>query len=88
VLGSCKIDGKWCLAVRQARTEDGYHEGDPSCPFTNELPHTDPVSLLRCSRDLRLEALKVMLKFVAALDRRVRAHVMEINRVADSLAGE
>ncbi len=64
MLGFSRVNGKWCLSVKPIRWVDGFFENDTSAPFRNRYSGGEVVPLLQASRDLRLQAIQVMPKFM------------------------
>jgi hypothetical protein len=88
VLGYTRIGGSWCLAVKRLQQVSGYFEGDMSCPFTNVFVITEPESLLKASRDLRLKALQIMPEFLTALNEHIESNVDAIRAATGKVPGE
>jgi hypothetical protein len=60
VLGFAKLEGTWCLAIKTLRHETGFFEGDPDCPYHEVHAVGDVMPLTQASRDLRIEALRLL----------------------------
>jgi hypothetical protein len=76
VLGFAKIDGSWCLATKTLRHETGFFEGDPDCPYRETHAVGEVMPLTQASRDLRIEALRLLPALIdelsVAADNRVK----------------
>ena len=60
-LGFTKIEGKWCLAIKENRIRSGFFEGDTNCPYTNESLEKEPIRLAQAPRHERVKALEFLL---------------------------
>ena len=79
-LGFSKVDGKWCVAVKEVRVVSGFYEGDENCPYTDEYLAEDPSPLSRSSRNERIAAVALLPKLVAALEHAAANAVESIER--------
>jgi hypothetical protein len=71
LLGFCRMDGKWCLAVKRTRFVHGFFEGDTNCPYTNPIPESPPAPLLKQSRSMRVKAVTALPGFLKYLNDKV-----------------
>src|SRR2546425_8611125 len=67
-LGYAKVNGKWCIAVKDVRVHTGRFEGDTSCPYTNECVDGMPIPLTQASRETRIAALDRLPDLIEALE--------------------
>lgn len=85
LVGFARVEGKWRLAVKRLRRVSGFYQGDMDCPFANVFVEGELTPLLKASRELRLNALRVMPDFIAALKEKVVQRVGEIEVATGNL---
>jgi hypothetical protein len=67
LLGYAKTEEGWGFATKEVRVERGYYQGDLDCPYENEYDEGQAKSLLKSSRQLRLQAARRLGDLLEAL---------------------
>jgi hypothetical protein len=78
ILGYAKTPDGWGFAVQDLRVENGFWEGDESCPWTNVYENEEPKLLLKASRELRILAAGRIGDLLEALKSGTKEAIMSI----------
>lgn len=60
ILGYARTSEGWGLAVKKVDFQEGFYEGDSDSPFTDVLEETRPVPLLKATRTVRADAIRLI----------------------------